>query len=48
MANRADHTSFAGAERFNRRSIRAMEGFLAQLVMTSRRRSRMAGVSIAP
>jgi hypothetical protein len=38
----------ANRVRFNRRSIRATECFLAELLMTSRRRWRMAGRSIAP
>jgi hypothetical protein len=47
VANRADHNGLAGAERFSRRSIRAMDGFIAELVMTARRRWRMADRSIA-
>jgi hypothetical protein len=47
VANRADHNGLAGAERFSRRSIRAMEAFMAELVMTARRRRRAAGRSIA-
>jgi hypothetical protein len=47
VAHRADHDGIAEVERFSRRSIRAMEGFVAELVLTARRRWRTADRSIA-